>query len=405
VGNWSYEGIDRNGKKVAGKVEAANEKELRRLLRTRGVRPKKIFSPSILEFDIGQWMVEKGFSSPFGVRELLHFTKQLSIMINAGVPIIQCLEILYKAETNLTLKKSIKEISSEVSEGSTISEAMSRQNGFGKLYCNLVKAGEAGGILDTILVKLGEHMEKQQKIKSQIKSAMMYPGVVSAVGALVIWGMMVFVVPQFLDMLKSSGQEPPFVTQLVVDISNLFREHTMTAIPILFIGFMILRGYIKTPSGKLVFDQFTMKLPIFGGIIIKGNLSSFTRTLATMLTSGVPLTDSLTICIETIDNKIIARDINAVKKKVIQGKNLSDPLTKIEYFPDMVSQMIRVGEETGNIDQTLLKVAEVFEGEVDNLVSNMTKLIEPVIIVVLGGIVALILVAMYLPIFMSAGGA
>lgn len=404
MGLWRWEGLDKSGHRAKGGVKASSKQEARKMIRALGVRPKKITAPSILEFDIGEWMVEKGFAKPFSVKDLGRFTRQLAIMVSAGIPIIQTLEILYKSEKKVTLKKSIQNIARDVSEGATISESMAKQVGFSKLYCNLVRAGEAGGILDTILDKLAIHMDKQEKTKSQIKSAMTYPAIVTLVGIGVIWGMMVFVVPQFVDMLKDSGQEPPFITQLVMDISAFFGEYTLIMVPSFIIGLFLLKSYITTPTGKIVFDKFMMKMPVFGGIVIKGNLSSLFRTLSTMLGAGVSLIDSLDICVETVDSSVIARDMSAVRKKVVEGSTLTEPLAKIEYFPDMVAQMIKVGEQTGNIDDMLEKVSDVFEEEVNVLIENMTKMIEPLIIVVLGGMIAAILVAMYLPMFMGAGG-
>jgi type IV pilus assembly protein PilC len=403
MGIFKYEAIDGTGKKVFGQLEAASEREVRRALRLQGIRAKKIIAPTILEFDLGMWMVNKGFAKAIGTKELSGFTKQLAIMISAGVPILQALEILYRSEKNASLKMAIKKIAADVGEGKTIAEAMEGQKGFDKLYCNLVKAGEAGGILDTILKKLAVHMEKNQKTKAQIKSAMMYPSIVCGVGALVIWGMMVFVVPQFTGMLKESGQAIPWITQFVIDISDFFGKYTPIMIPGAIVGIFALASYVKTPAGKIFWDNLSMKIPIFGKIIIKGNLSSFSTTLSTLLSAGVSLIDALDICIETIDNGVISNDLKEVKKKVMEGKTLTEPLAKIDYFPELVTQMIRVGEQTGQIDQMLARVAEVFEDEVDTLVTGMTKMIEPLIIVVLGGIIATILVAMYLPMFMSAG--
>ncbi len=405
MANYGWEGLNKDGQRESGTINAVDEKEVRRTLRARGVRLKKITPPSFLEFDIGEWMVKKGFAKAFGPRELMTFTKQLAIMTDAGVPIIQALEILFKSERNPSLKNAVKTISIDVGEGKTLAEAMTKQKGFDRLYCNLVKAGEAGGILDEILRKLGEHMDRAEKIKAQIKSAMTYPAIVVFVGLAVIWGLMTFVVPQFVDMLKDSGQEPPWITQLVIDTSNFVQEYSLIGIPGLLIGVVLLQNYTKTPTGKIAFDNFMMRLPIFGDIVIKGNLASFCRTMSTLLSSGVSLIDSLEICVETIDNGVVANDLKTVRKAIEQGKTLTEPLAKIDYFPDMVSQMIRVGEQTGRVDSMLEKVAEVFEEEVNNLVMNMTKMIEPFIIVFLGGMVAIVLVAMYLPIFMSAGGA
>jgi len=404
MGTYKWEGLDKKGKRAHGHVVARNEKEARKILRAQGVRAKKLTPPSFLEFDISEWMIENGYAKGFGVQQLTMFTKQLSIMINAGVPIIQSLEIQVKSEKHPVLKRTIGDISRDVSEGMTIAEAMRKQKGFTPLYCNLVKAGESAGILDQILSKLADHMEKQEKTKAQIKSAMMYPAIVVLVGIGVIYALMVFVVPQFMGMLESSGQEVPAITQLVVDTSNFFQKYSMHIIVGLGLIVWILSNFIKSKFGKPIFDQFMMKVPVFGGIVIKGNLSSFSRTIATMLSSGIALVDALEICVDTLDNVIIAEDIREVRRQVTQGKTMYEPLARIKYFPEMVASMIKIGEQTGSLDAMFTKVSDVFEDDVNTLVGGMTKLIEPIIIVVLGGIVAVILVAMYLPIFMSAGG-
>jgi len=402
MGMWKWEGLDKNGKRSSGQIEATSEKEVRRLLRGQGNRPKKITPPSILEFDLGQWMVEQGFASAFGTKELSNFTKQMAIMINAGVPILQGLEIIYKTEKNAALKNAIQRIAKDVQEGKTLAESMTRQKGFDKLYCNLVKAGEIGGILDVILNKLSIHLEKQEKTKSQIKSAMTYPFMVTLIGIGVVWGLVKFVVPQFVVMLKDSGKEVPGITQFVMDVSDLCVNYSAYAVPLIIISLVLLSSWIKTPAGKIIYDKIMMKIPGFGVVVIKGNLSSFTRTLGTLLSAGVSLIDALEICIETIDNGVISRDIATVKKSVIEGKTLTEPLQKIAYFPEMVAQMIKVGEQTGSIDQMLDKIAVVFEDEVNMAVESATKLIEPLILVGLGGTIAVVLVAIYLPMFMSA---
>ena len=404
MANFKYEGFTKEGKKVGGSIQASTEKEAKRLLRGQGIRPKKVSPPSLLEIDLSVWLVEKGFARPFSNSDLATFTKQFAVMINAGVPILQALEILFKQQKNPVLKMSIKNIASMVGSGKTLAEAMISQKGFDKLYCNLIKAGEAGGILDMILEKLCQFLERQEKIKTQIKSAMIYPSVVVLVGIAVIYGMLVFVVPQFTGMLTDTGQEIPGITQFVIDASEFIQEYSTVGIPGFFVLLVVLNQFIKTPTGKPIYDKFSMSLPLFGSIIIKGNLASFSRTLGTMLTAGVSLIDSMDICIETIDNSVISGDLKMVKKSVVEGKTLAEPIEKIVYFPVMVSQMIRVGEQTGSIDNMLEKVSAVFEDEVNESIDNMTKLIEPIILVVLGGIVAVILLAMYMPIFMAAGG-
>ncbi len=403
MGIWKYEGVDSSGSKVKGQLTANTEREARKFLRIRKIRPKKVIPPSILEFDISEWMVEKGFSKPFGPKDLMYFTKQLSTMINAGVPILQCFEILYTQEPNPALKKAIKNISTGISEGLSLAEAMGKQKGFSKLYVNLVRSGEIGGILDVILEKLAIHMEKQEDTKGKIKSAMIYPALVVTIGTAVIFVMVTFVVPKMAAILPE-GQTLPSITQSLLDASDFLQLHWIKIIVVFVFSILATKTFIGTKEGKPLFDKFMLKVPIFGQVVLKGNLSSFTRTLATMLTSGVSLIDALEVCVEVIDNVVISKDVAKIRKDITQGKTLTEPLNKIAYFPPMITQMIQVGEQTGQIDNMLIKVADIFEQEVNHLVENMTKMLEPIILVVLGGAVGYILIAMYLPILTTAGG-
>ena len=402
---FKYIGFTAQGKKVENTIEADTEREAKKILRRQSIRVTKITAPSFFEADLGQWMVDKGIARPFGRAELMRFTRQLAILINAGVPILEGLEILGKQEQNMVLKRVIKSVSLQVEEGKSLFDSLSSQPGFTKLYCALVKAGESAGILDSILNKLAEFLEKQEKLKKQVKSAMTYPVIVVGVGILVIFGLMTFVVPQFVGMLTESGQAIPWVTQTVIDVSDFFRNYTLLLIAGMIAGTMLFLNFIKTKEGKLAWDRFQMKAPLFGMLVIKGNLGNFTRTLSTMLTAGVPIIDSLEICIETLDNTQMAKDLAKVRLAVIEGKSITEPLSRITYFPPLVTQMMKVGESTGNLDNMLIKVADVFQDEVEELVGNLTKMIEPLILVVLGGIIGFVLIAMYLPIFMSAGGA
>jgi type IV pilus assembly protein PilC len=404
MGKFKYTGMREDGKRIEGDIDAESLREAKKLLRRQGIRPSRIIPPSALELDLGQWMVDKGLSKPFGLVELMRFTRQLAILINAGVPILECLEILYKQEKNLFFKKTIKNVASQVEGGKSLFDALSSSKAFDKLYCNLVKAGESAGILDGILNKLAEYLEKQDKLKKQVKGALTYPAIVVSIGILVVWGLMTFVVPQFVSILKETGQQIPWITQFVIDISEFFQSYTLLMLPGLVAGLMLFINFIRTKEGKLAWDRFVMKTPLFGELVIKASLGAFSRTLSTMLSAGVPIIDALDICIETIDNQQIARDFTAVRKAVTEGKSITEPLGRIRYFPELVVQMIKVGEATGNLDSMLMKVATVFEDEVEEVVLNLTKLIEPLILVVLGGMIGAVLIAMYLPIFMSAGG-
>ena len=405
MANWKYVGVEKGGKTVSGELEATSEKEVRQKLRAKGIRPKKVSMPSILDMDLGELLADRGLVKPFGKAEILNFTRQLGVMIDAGVPILQCLEILYKSQKNISFKKLIKKIAEEVGGGKSLSDALNKKPGFSIFYINMIKAGEAGGVLDKIFSKLVNFMERDEKTKKAVKSALTYPAITAMVGMVVVVGLMVFVIPKFTDMIAASGEEVPLITQIVVSTSDLFRKYFLA----IFVGgiasIIALSQYVKSKEGKIIFDKILIKLPLIGDIIIKGSLTSFSLTLSTMLGSGVALIDSLSICIDTIENSVIAKDIAAIRSAVTHGETITAPLLRIKYFPDLIGQMVKVGEQTGELDTILAKVANVFEEDVRSSVDGMLGIIEPVTIIVLGGIVAVIIVAMYLPIFMSAGGA
>ncbi len=405
MGKWRWTGVAKDGARVTGEDDVRDKFELKRILKMRGVKPIRLTPPSALEIDLGMWMVENGFAKPFTDLDLMNFTSQMAVMIGSGVPLIQSIEILYKQEKNKVLQLTLRKISTQVAAGKSLSEALREQKGFTEIYCNLVKAGESTGSLDGILNKLSEYLEKVAKIKAQIKSAMTYPSIVMVVGAAVIYTMLMFVVPKFTEMLTDSGQEIPAITQFVIDFSLLLQQFGLVGLVIVVAAFIALSAYIKTPGGRPYFDRFMMKMPIFGIVVIKGNLAQFTRTMATMLTSGMAIIDSLDICIATVENVVMRADLRKVRMAVEVGKTFAGPLEKIPYFPAMVAQMIRIGEQTGTLDQMLEKVSTIFERDVEASIGAAVKLIEPIILVVLGGIVGTILIAMYLPMFMSAGGA
>ena len=404
MGKWYWIGTDNDGKQARGELEAEGKKEARMILRKKGIKIQKLNAPSFLEFDFDEWLVTKGLARSFTHQELGLFTKQLAIMINAGIPLIQTFEILHKSTKSRSLRKIIRKISKDIESGETIAESLLKQKKFSTLYCNLIRAGESTGTLDIILNKLSDFLEKQAKLTRQIKSAMNYPIFVGIIGMVIVTGMMIFVVPLFTDMLASQEREIPFITQMIIDISDTLQKWIFVVVPafVFLIFFMI--NYAKSDDGKPGYDRLIMKAPIFGNIIIKGNLSTFTMTMAITLASGVPLIEALDICINTVNNSSIKRDLKKVKVAVTGGKTLYSQVVKIPYFPEIIAQMIRVGEQTGALDSMLQKVADVLEDEVNILLTNMTKMIEPIVMVLLGGVIATVLVAMYLPILSSAGG-
>ena len=405
MGKWKFEGVDKLGALISGELEAKNERDARRQLRSQKIRAKKLRAPSILEFDISTWMADKGLTAPFGERELLSFTKQLLIMHTAGISSEMTFDLLHKQEKNVTLKKAIQSIGDEVTAGQPMSAAMRRHTGFTRIYCNLIRAGEEGGTLEEMLEKLIEHMDKSQKIRAKIKSAMTYPIIVLFIGVIVVYGLMGFVVPQFTDMLADSGQEMPGITQFVIDISNWLQEWSIYMVPGLIVLFIIIKAVVSQGPGKLFLDQLKRRLPYLGELVIKGNLASFFRTYGTLSTSGVSELEALDISISTIDNSLVASDFRVVRRVVEGGGRMSDQLKKITYFPELTSQMIVIGEESGKMAEVLAIIINTFEEDVDDQIKIITQMIEPAILVFLGGVVAVILLAMYMPIFASAGGA
>jgi len=408
MAEFKYEGLDKTGRKIIGEIEAKDQQDAKRLLRRKGIRARRLTKPSKLsEVDLFEmWAEFKSVGGGYSEKDLGRFTKQLATLVNAGVPILQSLDILRKQEKKPALKKALTRVSRGVSEGQTLNEAMTSESGFPKLYCQLIKAGEMAGILDDILKKLDVFIEKRIALKSQIKSAMMYPAIVLTIGIVVIIGLMTFVVPTFVGMLEESGNEIPWITQFVIDISEFFQNHLFKIIgAALLTGGGINYGVNHTDKGKKFFDKMILKMPVIGNVVIKGSLSSFSQTLATMLGAGISIVDALEVCADTIDNSVIAKDIKRVRASVVSGRNIAEPLSRITYFPDLITQMINVGESTGNLDEMLKKVSKVFEVEVEGSIQTMTQMIEPLLIVGLAIMVGGVLLAMYMPMFSQAGGA
>ncbi len=393
--NFKYEGQRKNGEKVKASVDLPSESEVRIFLRQQGIRPTKIEAESIFNKEI-KFFGSGGVSDS----EIAIMTRQLSVMVGSGVPLLQAFDILSQGEKNLTLKRSLQNIQEAISGGSPLWEAMSRQKGiFNHLYIYLVRAGEMGGALDLILSRLAKYLDDNVKLVRMIKGAMIYPAAVMVVGFGVTFGLLTFVVPQFESMITSSGGQLPALTKFVISVSHFCSEY-MIFILAGTVGSVV--GFIKYKrsfAGKRRWDRFVLSVPLFGDLAIKGATARFSRTLGTMLTSGVNLIDAIEICKMTMDNAVIEDALAKVKDEISSGKTIALPLAQAKVFPPMVIQMINVGENTGTLDQMLMKIADFYEAEVEAVVSGLSKLLEPVVLVVLGGIVAFILVAMYLPVF------
>ena len=347
--------------------------------------------------------MKTGFSFRGGVKDkdIVVFTRQFSTMIDAGLPLVQALDVLSTQVENKNFGKTLQQIKVDVESGSTYADALKKHpKTFNELYCNMVAAGEAGGILDTILNRLAAYIEKAMKLNKKVKGAMVYPLVVSSIAVLVIAVIMVFVVPTFSKMFAQMGGTLPLPTRLVIETSNFIAGigGLLTAGGIVvFVVFLV--KFRATEKGARIVDRIFLKLPIFGPLLNKVAVAKFTRTLGTLVSSGVPILDGLEITAKTSGNKIIEDAIMEVRKGVVAGKTLAEPITKAKVFPPMVTHMIAVGESTGALDAMLSKIADFYDDEVDASVNNLTAMMEPLLMVFLGGAVGFIVIAMYLPIF------
>ena len=337
---------------------------------------------------------------------LVVFTRQFGTMINAGLPLVQCLEILSTQSENKVLRETIGTVKTQVESGSTFSDALRRHPKiFDDLYVNLVHAGEVGGLLDTILTRLAVYIEKAMKLKGQIKSAMVYPAAIMGVAIIVITVLMLFVIPIFAKMfLELSGGKVglPGPTQIVIDASNFFIAYWYVILGGIVGTIVGVKKYYATVQGRLVIDKLLLKLPVVGDLIRKASVAKFTRTLGTLLSSGVPLLDGLAICAKTSGNKVVEGALLDARISISGGKTIADPLAASGVFPKMVTHMIAVGESTGALDAMLGKIADFYEDEVDQAVTSLTALLEPAMMVFLGIVIGFIVIAMYLPIFKMA---
>jgi len=332
------------------------------------------------------------------------FTRQFSVMIDAGLPLVQCLEILGSQSENKVFKRSLLQIRQDVESGSSLADSMRKHpKVFNDLYTNMVAAGEAGGILDTILQRLAAYIEKSVKLNSQVKSAMIYPTAVISIAVLVVAVILWKVIPVFASLFAGLGAELPFPTVVVIKLSN-FIASFWWLIGIVIVGTIIfLRKYHQTYRGKRVLDSLLLKVPVLGMLLRKIAVARFCRTLATLTSSGVPILDGLSITAKTAGNSIVEDAIMATRKSVEEGKTISEPLGDTDVFPPMVVQMIAVGEQTGALDTMLSKIADFYEDEVDTAVAGLMKLLEPVLIAFLGVAIGGIVIAMYMPMFTLIG--
>jgi type IV pilus assembly protein PilC len=385
----------KKGRKLKGEIDAATEAIALSQLKKRNFTVKKLKPKPKDIFENISFLKPKVTN-----KDLVVFTRQFSTMIDAGLPLVQGLTILAEQSENPTFKAILKEITKDVEGGSTLAEAMKKHPKiFDSLFVNLVAAGEVGGILDTILRRLAQFIEKAEKLKGQIKGAMTYPIVVMAIAILVIAVILVFVIPVFEDMFKSFGSALPTPTQIVVNMSRFLKGNIHWVIIALGALIYAFKRYRNTASGRKQTDTLFLKLPIFGNLLKKTAVARFTRTLGTMISSGVPILDALEIVAKTAGNMVIEEIIYEVRGSIAEGQTIAEPLSENDIFPGMVIQMIAVGEATGALDSMLEKIADFYDEEVDAAVAALTSMLEPLLMLFLGGSIGGLVIAMYLPIF------
>jgi type IV pilus assembly protein PilC len=390
---YTFSGKNTKGATVSGERSADSKVALTQLLR------KEQIIPQVIKEKVKDGSSKAGRGS-VGAKELAIFFKQFSVMIDAGLPLVQCLEIMGANQENQYFARVINEVRTSVEGGSSLANAMRPYpKAFDDLMVNMMEAGEAGGILDVILQRLSGYVEKAVKLKSAVKSALIYPLSICAIAGLVVFALMRFVVPIFANLFTGLGVELPLPTKIVMGISH-FTQTFGILVPFIIVGGgWAFKQIYATPGGRMAIDQITLKIPVLGMLMRKIAVARFTRTLGTLITSGVPLLDAMSITARTSGNAVIEQAIMGVRKAIEEGRNMTEPLRECGIFPNMVVQMIGVGEQTGAMDNMLSKIADFYEDEVDSAVKDMLTLLEPMIIMMLGVVIGGVVVSLYLPLF------
>jgi type IV pilus assembly protein PilC len=390
------------GRTVAGEIQTGELTLDSQDEALQALRKRRIIISSVREKKAGGKIGMPKFGGGVSTRDLAIFTRQFATMINAGLPLVQCLDILSKQTEKEDFRSVIAQVMRDVEAGTTLAEALGKKEHsktFDELFVNMVEAGEAGGILDNILQRLATYIEKAEALKRKIKGAMVYPAVVLSVAVLATSFMLIFIIPTFARMFTGFGAELPLPTKIVMGLSSFLRAYWW-AIIMTGIGIVVgLQRYYITEKGHLQIDGFLLKVPVLGDVLRKGAVARFTRTLATLISSGVPILNGLEITARTAGNRVVQNAIMAARASIREGETIAAPLRQSTVFPQMVVQMISVGEETGALDDMLTRIADFYDDEVDTAVDSLTSLIEPIMIVVMGSIVGGMVIAMYLPMF------
>jgi len=395
---YEWKGKNPKGRTIKGEMEAETPEQVRTSLERRKITPTRVRKKPKDLFENVSFLAPKVKET-----DIIIFARQFSTMIDAGLPLLQCLDILYSQQENPTFKKQLKQIKESVESGETFADALKKfPKTFNELFINMISAGEAGGILDVILQRLSAYAEKMAKLKKQVKGAMTYPGITLAVAIIVVGVILVFVIPVFEKMFADMGSALPIPTQMVVTLSNFVVGHIVWMILGLIGAVFLFRQTYRSKKGRILLDDMFLRLPVIGILIRKVAVAKFTRTTSTMISSGVSILDALDIVGKTAGNKIIEFAISDVKVGISEGRSIADPLLESGVFPSMVCSMIAVGESTGALDIMMTKIADFYDDEVDQAVKNLTDMIEPFMLVFLGVVVGGLVIAMYLPIFSMA---
>jgi type IV pilus assembly protein PilC len=390
---YVWKGRASGGEVQSGELTFARQDEAMEFL-----RKKRIVVSSLREKPRGLTLPK--FGGGVGTKDLAIFTRQFATMISAGLPLVQCLDILAKQTSNQHFAKAIGEVTRDVEAGATLADALAKhRNIFDDLFRNMVAAGEAGGILDDILARLATYIEKADALKRKVKGAMVYPAVVLTVCVGAAAFMLIFIIPTFAKMFSDFGGALPLPTRIVLIMSNFLRSFWWVGVGGIILGAVAIKRYYGTDPGQKQIDALMLRIPVLGDVLLKGSVARFTRTLGTLISSGVPILSGLEITARTAGNRILADAIMSARTSIREGETVAGPLKASGVFPPMVVQMISVGEQTGALDEMLTKIASFYEAEVDQAVDNLTSIIEPVMIVFMGGIVGGMVIAMYLPMF------
>ena len=418
MAHFTFTALDSKGKEVHGEIEADSQQAAVARIRERQYFPTKIEEASGGAAPARKGAAKKGalqmeikmpkfLQGGVKAKQLTTFTRQLSTLINAGLPLMRALRVLQRQEKNLALRDAVTQMAESIESGSTFAEALAAHPKiFDRLFVNMVKAGELGGVLDVVLARLAEFQEKAEKIKGKVKSAMTYPMVVLFMAIAILMFLMTYIVPKFSDIFGDlmGGKGMPLITQFVMNASAMIKNNILMVLIAVAALVMVIKLLAKTTQGRLALDKFKLHAPVFGTLISKNSISRFTRTLGTLMSAGVPVLQALNIVKETVGNEVISRAVATIHDAVKEGENMAPPIASSKVFPPMVISMVEVGEETCALPDMLMKIADSYDDDVDNAVAAMTSIIEPLLIIFLAVVVGTIVIALFMPLVSIIGG-